>query len=202
MNTFQHLLSNPIFSLNPLPVATFGRDNTNPNHSFPWTRHVLVSVLCRIINELIEEEDKPEEEIRPGHYYLFYYQKPKYQIFSIIDHIVECFDDNISSYVVMLVYLNRIKKYINKLPITFHNWPIVLFVCLYVAVKYTSQCYGLTSFRYCWILGMTRDQLNCLEVLLVVGLDFELYVSKEKYNQYLEYMISLALPAETLRDIQ
>ena len=86
--------------------------------------------------------------------------------------------------VVALIYIQRLKQRHIAVSITSRNIQRLLLVAVLLATKYLDD-QSYTNEHWAEIGGISNKELNHLELLLLVQLQFSLHVKREEYDAYL-----------------
>ena len=91
-----------------------------------------------------------------------------------------------STLIIILIYADRICT-TSGIILNPHNIHRIILGCLLLAIKYNEDVY-FTNEHYAKVGGISLEELNYLEYFSFQLLDFNLYISDDIYQKYLEYI--------------
>ena len=114
---------------------------------------------------------------------------PKISIYDYLIRIQTYSFIEKSTLIISLIYIDRICN-INHLTLTSYNIHRILFSSILVAIKYNEDKFYDNNY-YSEIAGVDLKELNAMENTFVEMCHFKLYISKEIFEKYNEYLNSL-----------
>ena len=91
-----------------------------------------------------------------------------------------------STLIIILIYADRICT-TSGIILNPYNIHRIILGCLLLAIKYNEDIY-FTNEQYAKVGGITLEELNYLEYFSFQLLDFNLYISEELFQKYLNYI--------------
>jgi hypothetical protein len=92
---------------------------------------------------------------------------------------------NGSTIILMLIYIDRLCN-INKIKLTYRIIHKLILSSLIVAIKYNEdEIYSLKV--YAEIGGVTKAELEFLEICFISFINFNLFIKEELFNKYYDY---------------
>ncbi|XP_057979728.1 cyclin-U4-1-like [Malania oleifera] len=112
---------------------------------------------------------------------------PSISIRKYLERIFKNADCSPCCFVVAFVYIDRISRMHPSFPINSLNIHRLLITSVMVAAKFADDiCHN--NAHYASIGGVSRAEMNFLELKFVFGLGFHLHVSRSTYNTYCSYL--------------
>ena len=108
---------------------------------------------------------------------------PSISVRGYIDRMAKFMKCTEETFVLALIYIDRITTRNKKLVINVHCIHRLFLTATVVAAKFFEDMYYKNSY-YCKVGGVSNKELNILEVEFLLCIDFQLYVSTEEYENY------------------
>ena len=93
---------------------------------------------------------------------------------------------NESTIILILIYIDRIGK-INKFVLTYRNIYKLILASMVIAIKYNEDLY-FTNEQYAKVGGVSVQASNDLELYSIQLLNFNLFISEDIYEKYIQYI--------------
>jgi hypothetical protein len=149
---------------------------------FPLTVHKAADILSEIINDN-KRVTKPDDTKRDPF-------KSKnnisIRVIEYIERLVKYTNLEESTLVMALIYIDRLCSYSNYI-ITDKNIHRVIFVSIITSIKYNEDDIYTNGF-YAKVGGVSKQELNLLEVEFSKMIEYRLFVKEELYFQYRAYL--------------
>ena len=107
---------------------------------------------------------------------------------------------NISTVILILIYIDRISN-INKFKLTYYIIHKLILSSMVVAIKYNEDEYFSIKY-YSKLGGVTKTEMIFLEYYFVSLINFNLFVDKELFNKYDDYISSADSEDEEYGEIE
>ena len=88
--------------------------------------------------------------------------------------------------IVGLIYIDRLCQ-ISEITLTYYNIHRILFTSILLSIKYNEDKYYDNKY-YADIAGVSKKELNCLEINFAKMIQFNLYVNDETFKNYKLYL--------------
>ena len=95
---------------------------------------------------------------------------------------------NLSTIILILIYIDRLCN-IYKFKITYFNIHKLILASMIIAIKYNEDEYYSIKF-YAKLGGVTKAEMNLLEYHFISLINFNLFITKELFNKYNDYISS------------
>ncbi len=145
-------------------------------------RHLLINILSSLLTDICKENDisqiKNNEKINP----FISKIKNSITIKNYLGRLVKYTQAESSTLIAMLIYIDRLCE-INNFIINSFNVYKIIFFSLVIAIKYNEE----ESFGNKYLAkvgGLSLNEMNLLELIYLNLIDFNLYVSDEVFQTY------------------
>ncbi len=91
-----------------------------------------------------------------------------------------------STLILSLIYIDKLCHNCD-ITLTYYNIHRILFIAILLSIKYNEDSYYDNKY-YSEIAGVKLKELKILEYTFISMVDFQLYVSKESYEKYKNYL--------------
>lgn len=172
--------------------------------SFPVEK--TIQIVAKYIEKLTSHNDTLRSPSRTQ----FHAQSiPSIDISSYLTRIQKYCPATNECYIAILVYIHHIMR-LNKSklyhsPITVDSYSIhrLIISSIMLSAKLFSDVF-FTNHRYAKVGGIKADELNRLEVLMLLSLDFELFIPEPELQYYGDHLINntLSFIPPTVEDLQ
>ena len=145
----------------------------------------LVKEIADILNSVILK-NKKFKKTKGENSPFFHQNAPSISIYDYILRILSYSKIEKSTLIISLIYIDKIchKK---EIILTKYNIHRILFTSILVAIKYNEDKIYNNSF-YSKVAGISMKELNALENKFLIIIDFDLFISKEVYEKYYNYL--------------
>lgn len=183
-------------SLNSQNSSKETETSTSTNLSFDSStissklKNQIIIAVASNLNDIIEEN----KAMIPSQIYdsnfinqdIFYLNNiPNITLLTYINHLVKYTKMDISSLIIAVIYIDTFcSKY--KYILTMNNIYRLLLAACILSLKFNEDI-TIDSNAYAVIAGVSRKDLNALEVQLYVLLEYKLFVDEFLYQQYYTY---------------
>lgn len=131
-------------------------------------------------NSQMFKSDKNFKLIKP-----FITINPSIKIKDYLEQLYKYGKMNGSTIILMLIYIDRLCN-INKIKLTYRIIHKLILSSLIVAIKYNEdEIYSLKV--YAEIGGVTKAELEFLEICFISFINFNLFIKEELFNKYYDY---------------
>jgi hypothetical protein len=149
---------------------------------FPMTVHKAADILSEIIidNKRVSKPDDTKRDPFTSK------NKVSIRVIEYIERLVKYTNLEESTLVMALIYIDRLCSYSNYI-ITDKNIHRVILVSIITAIKYNEDDIYTNSF-YAKVGGVSKQELNLLEIEFSKMIRYRLFVKEELYYQYRAYL--------------
>lgn len=113
---------------------------------------------------------------------------PKISIFDYLSRIQQYLNLNNSTFIIALIYIDRIRKK-NAILLTKSNIHRLLLSAISIAIKYNEDVICKNSY-YAKVSGITAKELDLLERKFILLIGFKLFVKDELFKKYVSLFSS------------
>ena len=125
---------------------------------------------------------------------------PSISINDYLDRLYKYSKMNISTVILILIYIDRISN-INKFKLTYYIIHKLILSSMVVAIKYNEDQYYSIKF-YAKLGGVTKTEMIFLEYYFVSLINFNLFIKKELFDKYDDYISSAESEEEENGEIE
>lgn len=118
----------------------------------------------------------------------FLIRNPSISIKDYLDRLYKYTKMNSSTIILILIYIDRLCN-INKLKLTYYNIHKLILSSMVVAIKYNEDEYYPMKI-YAKLGGISKAEMCFLEYYFVSLIKFNLYVTKQLFDKYNDYISS------------
>ena len=131
-------------------------------------------------NEYKNENNKLEKP--------FLIRNPSISIKDYLERLYKYTKMNSSTIILILIYIDRLCN-INKFKLTYYNIHKLILSSMVVAIKYNEdECYPMKI--YAKLGGISKAEMCFLEYYFVTLIQFNLFITKELFDKYNDYISS------------
>ena len=131
-------------------------------------------------NEYKNENNKLEKP--------FLIRNPSISIKDYLERLYKYTKMNSSTIILILIYIDRLCN-INKFKLTYYNIHKLILSSMVVAIKYNEdECYPMKI--YAKLGGISKAEMCFLEYYFVTLIHFNLFITKELFDKYNDYISS------------
>ncbi|KAK8698094.1 hypothetical protein V6N13_114225 [Hibiscus sabdariffa] len=144
----------------------------------------VLSLLSSVLERSIRGNEKllAASKIKDGMTIFHGTKEPSLNVRQYVERIFKYCKCSNSCFVVAIIYIDRFLQRIDAY-LTSLNVHRLLITSVLVAAKFMDdQCYN--NAYYAKVGGVSRDELNRLEMKLLFDLDFRLHVTTDVFNKY------------------
>ncbi len=145
-------------------------------------RNLLINILSSLLTDICKENDisqiKNNEKINP----FISKIKNSITIKNYLKRLVKYTQAESSTLIAMLIYIDRLCE-INNFIINSFNVYKIIFSSLVIAIKYNEEEYFGNKYL-AKVGGLSLNEMNLLELIYLNLIDFNLYVSDEVFQTY------------------
>ena len=145
----------------------------------------ISDLLCHICNENTNKYNN-EKNNRLEKYFLSI--NPSISVKDYLERLYKYTKINSSTIVMILIYIDRLCN-INKLKLTYSIIHKLILSSMVVAIKYNEDKYYPMKF-YAKLGGISLLELNFLELYFISLINFNLFIKKELFDKYNDYIYS------------
>ena len=145
----------------------------------------ISDLLCHICNENNNKYNN-ENNNRLEKYFLSI--NPSISVKDYLERLYKYTKINSSTIVMILIYIDRLCN-INKLKLTYSIIHKLILSSMVVAIKYNEDKYYPMKF-YAKLGGISLLELNFLELYFISLINFNLFIKKELFDKYNDYISS------------
>ncbi|CAD8114239.1 unnamed protein product [Paramecium sonneborni] len=141
----------------------------------------ILKCIATILEEIVEETDKLDSQQTPFH-------ASKIPAITLENYLIriakyaKCTDE---CFIIALIYLDKVQEQHQEILLNSHCVHRFLMIAIVLAIKFQDDDYYRNDY-YSKIAGITLKELNQLESELLELLNYDLYISKDRYNNYLK----------------
>ena len=150
----------------------------------------IIEKMSELLSDICDENTpKFKNEINP--YIKPFLSKtiPSIKIKDYIERLYKYTKVNSSTIILILVYIDRLCN-LHKLKLTYYNIHKLILVSMIISIKYNEDEYNSLKF-YSKLGGIPKSELFLLEYIFISLLNFNLFVSKELFDKYNDYVSSV-----------
>lgn len=149
-----------------------------------WTNQQLVEVLSRDLEAMCLRNASTPTQLSLDTYHSFFSQnKQPFDLSFYVNRLVQYANCSPAAFVVMLVYVDRVKERLPALFVTDMNCHRVVLTALVLAIKFVDD-EVFSNAHYSRVGGVTTAELNDLELKFLEALNWTLAVSPDMYTLY------------------
>lgn len=147
--------------------------------------HGIIEKVSELLQDICDE-NKNDTNIFYKPLECFYSRRiPLVSIQEYIEYIYKYTKINSSTIILMLIYIDRICN-MNKFKISYYNIQKLILASMILAIKYNEdEIYSLKV--YAEIGGVTKAELEFLEICFISFINFNLFIKEELFNKYYDY---------------
>ena len=168
-------------------------NSTNSLIQFDSQKNFLLDSLILNLELMIEENKKLNNYrkiIKLQKKLIFSSLKyPKIPLSNYIKRIKKYTEMDESTFIIALIYIDRICE-ISNLILTPFNIHRLICTSVLIAIKYNEDIIYENSF-YADVFGIDSEELILLELQFLGLINFNLFIHKNEFNQYHNYLIKL-----------
>ena len=153
----------------------------------------LFSNICQENTKKFKKENNPI--IKP-----FLSINPSISINDYLERLYKYSKMNISTVILILIYIDRISN-INKFKLTYYIIHKLILSSMVVAIKYNEDQYYSIKF-YAKLGGVPKTEMIFLEYYFVSLINFNLFIKKELFDKYDDYISSAESEEEENGEIE
>ena len=175
-------------------ITSFNNNTINENTKKIIKR--ISDLFSNICQENTKEFNKETNSITKP----FLSINPLISINDYLERLYKYSKINISTVILILIYIDRISN-INKFKLTYYIIHKLILSSMVVAIKYNEDEYFSIKY-YSKLGGVTKTEMIFLEYYFVSLINFNLFVDKELFNKYDDYISSADSEDEEYGEIE
>ena len=175
-------------------ITSFDNNTINENTKKIIKR--ISDLFSNICQENTKEFNKETNSITKP----FLSINPLISINDYLERLYKYSKINISTVILILIYIDRISN-INKFKLTYYIIHKLILSSMVVAIKYNEDEYFSIKY-YSKLGGVTKTEMIFLEYYFVSLINFNLFVDKELFNKYDDYISSADSEDEEYGEIE
>jgi hypothetical protein len=145
----------------------------------------ISDLLCHICNENTNKYNNEKNNRLEKHFLSI---NPSISVKDYLERLYKYTKINSSTIVMILIYIDRLCN-INKLKLTYSIIHKLILSSMVVAIKYNEDEYYPMKF-YAKLGGISLAELNFLEFYFISLINFNLFIKKELFDKYNDYISS------------
>lgn len=144
-------------------------------------------ILAKLFKAVCDENDRSVKEDMLTHDGFVVPTVPDISIEEYVNRLFKyCRCDN-SCFVALVIYVDRIMMGSDPILMHSHNYHVLICTAMTLACKFLQdQCYS--NAHYARVGGLTLQELNMFEVRMLQKLDFDINLSVNVYEEYLNQL--------------
>ena len=160
----------------------------------------IIKKISNLINDICEENTKEFNKENNSLIKPFLSINPSISIKDYLERLYKYSKMNVSTIILILIYIDRISN-INKFKLTYYIIHKLILSSMVVAIKYNEDEYFSMKF-YAKLGGVSKNEMVFLEYYFVSLIKFNLFIKKELFNKYNEYISSADSEDEEYEEIE
>ncbi len=150
----------------------------------------IIEKMSELLSDICDENThKFKNEINPYIKPFLAKTIPSISIKDYIERLYKYTKINSSTIILILVYIDRLCN-LHKIKLTYYNIHKLILVSMIISIKYNEDEYNSLKF-YSKLGGIPKSELFLLEYIFISLLNFNLFVSKELFDKYNDYVSSV-----------
>ncbi|ESQ31769.1 hypothetical protein EUTSA_v10005388mg [Eutrema salsugineum] len=145
----------------------------------------VITAMSYLLQRVSETNDSLSQKQRISGFHAL--TKPSISIRSYLERIFKYANCSCSCYIVAYIYLDRFVKKQPFLPINSFNVHRLIITSVLVSAKFMDDlCYN--NGYYAKVGGISREEMNMLELDFLFGIGFQLNVTVSTFNNYCSFL--------------
>ena len=158
--------------------------NKNSSKSNQNSLIIVISNLLKKICEKSSKKSKEKEKINP-----FLSKKiPLISIEKFFERICKLTKIENSTLILIMIFIDRICE-LNEIELNYFNIHKLIIGSLIISIKYNED-YFFSNKIYAKICGISKEEINKIEIQFLKLLKFNLFVNHEIYVQYSQFILN------------
>ena len=175
---------NNINNFNDNQIQLFNSNNINEKSEI-----IIIKKISDLLSNICDENTKKFKKDKNQYIKPFLSNNiPQISIKDYLERLYKYSKINSSTIILILIYIDRICN-IHKFKLTYFNIHKLILSSLIIAIKYNEDEYYSIKF-YSKLGGVTKSELIYLEYSFIELINFNLFVKKELFNKYNDYISS------------
>jgi Fe-S cluster assembly ATPase SufC len=147
-----------------------------------------LEIISDLLTNICEESSKDRDT--NGLFMKFFLSKkiPSISIQNFLERLTKYSKMENNTLILILIYIDRFCD-INKVRLNYFNIHKLIIASLIVSIKYNEDYYYSNKI-YAKICGISREEINKLEIEFLKLLEFNLFVDDEIYFQYSDFILN------------
>ena len=147
-----------------------------------------IEIISDLLNNICEECKDISENININNNLFMTKNIPSISIKDYFIRLSQYTKMNDSTIILILIYIDRFCNN-NNISLSFRNIYKLILVAMVSAIKYNEDNF-YSSKIYAKLGGLSVYELNYLELQFLISLKFSLFVEKDLFDKYNEYLLS------------
>ena len=176
----------------------FNEDEPNQNQNITKSKdEIQEKQINKIINSIAEilinisglnNSSPAQNELKKKYPVLFSDKIPTISLYDYISRIQKYSFCEKNTLILSLIYIDRFCE-LNNINLTNQNIHRIFFISNLIAIKYNEDLIYSNKY-YSEIAGISFEEINLMENYFLKLIDFNLFVSKDEFKKYEEYLYS------------
>ena len=165
------------------------KNNNLIKNSSNSKRNKIINIISNLLNKICEQSPKKLKENENEITKPFLSKKiPSISIKNFFERICNLTKIENSTLILILIFIDRICEF-NEIELNYFNIHKLIIASLIVSIKYNEDYYYSNKI-YAKICGISREEINKLEIEFLKLLEFNLFVDDEIYFQYSDFILN------------
>ena len=165
------------------------KNNNLIKNSSNSKRNTIINIISNLLNKICEQSPKKLKENENEIIKPFLSKKiPSISIKNFFERICNLTKIENSTLILILIFIDRICEF-NEIELNYFNIHKLIIASLIVSIKYNEDYYYSNKI-YAKICGISREEINKLEIEFLKLLEFNLFVDDEIYFQYSDFILN------------
>lgn len=165
------------------------KNNNLIKNSSNSKRNKIINIISNLLNKICEQSPKKLKENENEITKPFLSKTiPSISIKNFFERICNLTKIENSTLILILIFIDRICEF-NEIELNYFNIHKLIIASLIVSIKYNEDYYYSNKI-YAKICGISREEINKLEIEFLKLLEFNLFVDDEIYFQYSDFILN------------
>jgi len=165
------------------------KNNNLIKNSSNSKRNKIINIISNLLNKICEQSPKKLKENENDITKPFLSKTiPSISIKNFFERICNLTKIENSTLILILIFIDRICEF-NEIELNYFNIHKLIIASLIVSIKYNEDYYYSNKI-YAKICGISREEINKLEIEFLKLLEFNLFVDDEIYFQYSDFILN------------
>ena len=165
------------------------KNNNLIKNSSNSKRNKIINIISNLLNKICEQSPKKLKENENEITKPFLSKTiPSISIKNFFERICNLTKIENSTLILILIYIDRICEF-NEIELNYFNIHKLIIASLIISIKYNEDFFYSNKI-YAKICGISREEINKLEIEFLKLLEFNLFVDDEIYFQYSDFILN------------